>query len=598
VVLRLGAEKVSMYCLEQRDEMPAWEDDIRALDAEGIDIQNGWGPMEFQATGGKVSRAAFKSCTRVFDDDGRFSPLYDESETTATDCDTVLVAIGQQVDANPLVDGVEGIELSRRGTIEVDRVTLETGRTGVFAGGDATTGPAVAIEAVAQGQEAAVSISRYLEGRGLLEDRPSKPVGEDWAPIPTWRTQEPRAAMHELEAAERVASFEEVELGFSEEAARDEAARCIACGVCSECKLCVDACEAKAIDHSMQDEVKELEVGSIIVATGFDALDPTPMDQYGYGKYANVFTNLEFERLSNATGPTSGKLLLRDPEDRFKFTRAPKSVAILHCIGSRDTKYHEYCSRTCCMYALKYAHLLKDKCGGETQVFNFYIDMRCFGKGYEEFLQRVQREGVRMIRGKAARVTDEALSDDEKGMLVVVAEDTLSGQMLRVPVEMVVLCTAMEARADAPEVARRFGISVGSDGFFLEEHPKLEPVSTPTSGVFLAGTCQGPKDIPDTVAQAKGAASEALALSASGRVEVAPMVSGIDPDLCIGCQACIGLCPYSAIGFDERHGVSVVNEAMCKGCGSCAAHCPSGAAKIRHFTDQQIFAEIEGILAG
>jgi heterodisulfide reductase subunit A len=398
--------------------------------------------------------------------------------------------------------------------------------------------------------------------------------------------------------AERIASFEEVELGFSEEVARDEAARCIACGVCSECKLCVDACEAKAIDHSMQDEVKEIEVGSIIVATGFDALDPTPMDQYGYGRYANVFTNLEFERLSNATGPTSGKLLLRDPEDRLKFTRAPKSVAILHCIGSRDVNYHEYCSRTCCMYALKYAHLLKDKCGHETQVFNFYIDMRCFGKGYEEFFRRVQDEGVRMIRGKAALVTDDALTDEEKGMLVVVAEDTLSGQMLRVPVEMVVLCTAMEARADADEVARRFGISVGSDGFFLEEHPKLEPVSTPTAGVFLAGACQGPKDIPDTVAQAKGAASEALALSARGQVEVAPMVSGIDPDLCIGCQVCIGLCPYSAIAFDENHGVSVVNEAMCKGCGSCAAHCPSGAAEIRHFTDEQIFAEIEGILAG
>ena len=364
-----------------------------------------------------------------------------------------------------------------------------------------------------------------------------------------------------------------------------------ACGVCS------DNCVAKAIDFDQEDEVLELEVGSIIVATGFDALDPTPMKPYGYGKYPNVFTNLEFERLSNATGPTSGELLLRDPNDRFKFTRKPKSVAILHCIGSRDVNYHQYCSRTCCMYALKYAHLLKDKCGHDTEVYNFYIDMRCFGKGYEEFLNRVQSEGVRMIRGKAALVTDEAITPEEKGMLVVVAEDTLTGQVLRVPVEMVILCTAMEARSDAGEVARVFGISTGSDGFFLEEHPKLEPVSTPTTGVFLAGACQGPKDIPDTVAQAKGAASEALALSALGEVEVAPMISHIDPDVCIGCQVCIGLCPYSAIEFDWRHKVSVVNEAMCKGCGSCAAYCPSGAASIRHFTDKQIFAEIEGILA-
>jgi heterodisulfide reductase subunit A-like polyferredoxin/ferredoxin len=364
-----------------------------------------------------------------------------------------------------------------------------------------------------------------------------------------------------------------------------------ACGICSS------VCVADAIDYDQVDETVEVNVGSIIVATGFDALDPTPMEPYGYGRFPNVITNLEFERLSNATGPTSGKLLLRDDQDKYKFTRPPESVAILHCIGSRDVNYHEYCSRTCCMYALKYAHLLKDKCGHDTEVYNFYIDMRCFGKGYEEFLTRVQAEGVRMIRGKAARVTDEALDEDEEGKLVVVAEDTLTAQIVRVPVEMVVLCTAMEARADAGNVARTFGISVGSDGFFLEEHPKLAPVNTPTAGVFLAGACQGPKDIPDTVAQAKAAAAEALALSSAGHVTVAPMISGIDPDICIGCQVCIGLCPYTAIEIDPRRGVSVVNTALCKGCGSCAGWCPSGAAKVEHFTDKQIFAEIEGLLA-
>ena len=243
------------------------------------------------------------------------------------------------------------------------------------------------------------------------------------------------------------------------------------------------------------------------------------------------------------------------------------------------------------MYALKYAHLLKDKCGHDTEVFNFYIDMRCFGKGYEEFYKRVQMEGVRMVRGKPSQV------EEKDGMLVVKAEDTLSARIVEVPVEMVILCTAMEPRPDANDVSRLFGITTGHDGFFQEEHPKLEPVSTPSSGVFLAGACQGPKDIPDTVAQAKGAASEALALSASGRVEVPPVISGIDPDVCIGCQACIGLCAYSAIEFNELKGISQVNEAVCKGCGSCAAHCPSGAAKILHFTDKQVFAEIDGLLA-
>ncbi len=362
------------------------------------------------------------------------------------------------------------------------------------------------------------------------------------------------------------------------------------------CGVCADQCIAQAIDYNQQDREHKVEVGSIILATGFDPQDPSGMREYGYGHFPNVFTNLEFERLSNATGPTSGKLLLRDAEDRFRYTRPPESAAILHCIGSRDKNHHEYCSRTCCMYALKYAHLLKDKCGEQTQVFNFYIDMRCFGKGYEEFYNRVQAEGVRMIRGKAARVTDQALTEEEEGKLVVVAEDTLTNTMLRVPVEMVILCTAMEPRSDTEAVARTFGISTGTEGFFLEEHPKLEPVSTPSRGVYLAGACQGPKDIPDTVAQAKAATAEALALTSAGEVSISPMISSIDPDICVGCQVCIGLCPYTAIEYDERRAISVVNEALCQGCGSCAGHCPSGAAKVRHFTDQQIFAEIDGLL--
>lgn len=365
-----------------------------------------------------------------------------------------------------------------------------------------------------------------------------------------------------------------------------------------DCKGCENVCEANAIEHDQEDEVVTLDVGSIIVATGFDTMDPTPLEPYGYAKFANVITGLEFERLSNATGPTSGKILKKDPDNKYGFTDPPLSVAFLHCIGSRDKNYHEYCSRVCCMYALKMAHLVKDKCGHETQVYNFYIDMRCFGKGYEEFYRRIQDEGVRMIRGKAVEVTDKAEDPSEEGLLIVRAEDTLTGKMLRVPVEMVVLCTAMEPRPDALDVARIFGLSLSNDGFFMEEHPKLEPVSTPTSGVFLAGACQGPKDIPDTVGQAKAAASEAQALSTLGEVVVAPTISHIDMDVCIGCQVCIDLCAYGAIEFDEFRGISVVNEAVCKGCGSCSGYCPSGAAGIRHFAQKQIFAEIEGILAG
>jgi len=469
--------------------------------------------------------------------------------------------------------------------------------TRFFAAGDAVTGPATVIEAVAAGHRAVAAMHRYLNGEDLaqyakeLAEKESV-QGTDWQSIDAEIEKVPRVQSAHRDLEQRSKTFDEVDMSFSEEDARREAARCVDCGGCCECKLCESACEAGAINHSMPDKVSEIEVGSIIIATGFDPLDPTPMKQYGYGRYANVFTNLEFERLSNATGPTSGRLLKRDPDNRLKYTDPPKSVAILHCIGSRDINYHEYCSRTCCMYALKYAHLLKDKCGHATEVYNFYIDMRCFGKGYEEFYKSVQIEGVHMVRGKASRV------EEKDGLLMVTAEDTLSASMVTVPVEMVILCTAMEARPDANDVARIFGISTGSDGFFQEEHPKLEPVSTPSSGIFIGGACQGPKDIPDTVAQAKGAAAEALVLSASGQVAVSPLISSIDADICIGCKVCIELCPYSAIEFNELKGISVVNEAVCKGCGSCSGYCPSGAARVRHFTNNQVFSEIEGLLSG
>jgi heterodisulfide reductase subunit A len=356
-----------------------------------------------------------------------------------------------------------------------------------------------------------------------------------------------------------------------------------------KCRTCEKNCPSGAIDFAQQETRVTVEVGTIVMATGFAAFDPTPLGQYGFGRFPEVYTALQFERLNNAVGPTGGRIVMKNG-------RPPKAVAIIHCVGSRDAHHHPYCSRVCCMYALKYDHLIKDKLGHDTRVYNFYIDLRCFGKGYEEFSERVQKEGVTFIRGRPAEVTDEARSPEEEGRLVVVGEDTLLGRVLRVPVDMVVLCTAMEPRADAAAVARIFGISQGLDKFFLEEHPKLGPVSTATDGVYLAGTCQGPKDIPDTVAHASGAACQALALATKGEVTISPTISRINPDVCIGCGICIQLCAYGAIDFDQRLGVAVVNGAMCKGCGACAGHCPSGAAQVRHFSQRAVFAEIDGLI--
>jgi heterodisulfide reductase subunit A len=594
VAKRLGAEKVTVVYRRSEREMPAYPEEIRGAAQEGIQFSYLTAPVSIRSQNGKV--IGFE-CIRTElgppDASGRQRPVPVKGSEFVIACDAVIPAIGQKT-ALSWTAGEPELKLTSKNTFSVNAYTFQSSVPYVFAAGDAVTGPATVIEAVAAGHKAVAAIERFISGEDLDQyagqAAVKEPPGTNWQKISANTGYAARVVPVHLDPAQRAENFNEVDGNFNEAAAKMEAARCVNCGGCCECKLCVSACEAKAVNHSMEHKVEEIEVGSIIVATGFDPLDPTPMQQYGYGRYANVFTNLEFERLSNATGPTGGKLLKRDPADRMKFTQPPKSVAILHCIGSRDSNYHEYCSRTCCMYALKYAHLLKDKCGHETLVYNFYIDMRCFGKGYEEFYKRVQSEGVRMVRGKASRV------EEKDGILTVTAEDTLSGRILKVPVEMVILCTAMEARSDANAVARIFGISLGSDGFFQEQHPKLEPVSTPTSGVFLAGTCQGPKDIPDTVAQAKGAAAEALALSASGKVAVDPMISSIDPDICIGCQACIGLCAYSAIEFNDLKGISEVNEAVCKGCGSCAAHCPSGAAKVRHFSDKQIFAEIDGLL--
>ncbi|MEN8244564.1 MAG: FAD-dependent oxidoreductase [Thermodesulfobacteriota bacterium] len=597
VIKRLGSREVTVVYRRTEREMPAYAEEIEGAREEGIDIQYLTSPVGILSQGGKVT-----GCTCIRnelgppDASGRRRPVPVKDTEFVIPCDCVVPAIGQKVVGDWVADE-PGLGLTRRNTFQVDPLTMQTGIPDLFAAGDAVTGPTTVIEAVAAGHKAVAAMHVFLNDKEI--ELPAGQAGKQESPGSNWKPltenipKKDRVVSRQLDAAQRTQTFQEVDCSFSEQDARAEAARCVDCGGCCECKLCVAACEAKAIDHAMQDTVEEIEVGSIIVATGFDPLDPAPMQQYGYGKLANVFTNLEFERLSNATGPTSGRLLKRDPRNWLAFTDPPKSVAILHCIGSRDINFHEYCSRTCCMYALKYAHLLKDKCGHDTEIYNFYIDMRCFGKGYEEFYRRVQGEGVRMIRGKAARV-----AEGEKGLLTVTAEDTLSNSMVQIPVEMVILCTAMEPRADANAVSRIFGVGIGSDGFFQEQHPKLEPVSTASSGVFLAGTCQGPKDIPDTVAQAKGAAAEALALSASGHVAVSPMISYIDEDICIGCQVCIGLCPYSAIEFNPRKGVSVVNEAVCKGCGSCSGHCPSGAAKVRHFTDKQIFAEIEGLLAG
>ena len=355
-----------------------------------------------------------------------------------------------------------------------------------------------------------------------------------------------------------------------------------------ECKICEEFCSPNAINFEQEDEIIEVEVGSIILTTGFNVFDPTPIYQYGYKRLDNVITSLEFERLVSSTGPTEGNIVLKDGS-------TPESIAIIHCVGSRDEKYHEYCSRVCCMHSLKYSHLIKEKTK-DADVYQFYMDMRCFGKGYEEFYKRISDEGVNFIRGKPSEVTDRAITEEEQGKLVVVAEDSLLSALIRVPVDMVILSVALEPQTDAETIARLFNISRSADGFFLEKHPKLDPVATMTDGIFVAGCCQGPKDIPDTVAQASATAAEALVMISRGKVEIEAATAIIDERICSGCRFCELVCPYSAISFDEEKRVCRVNEVLCKGCGACVGICTSDAVSLSHFTNEQILAQMEGML--
>ena len=355
-----------------------------------------------------------------------------------------------------------------------------------------------------------------------------------------------------------------------------------------KCGICKKFCEREAINYEDKEKVTKVKIGTIIIATGYKFAKPGVVKDYGYGTYDNVLTALEFERLNNASGPTTGEIVLKNGSK-------PQSVAILHCIGSRDKNYNEYCSKVCCMYSLKFAHLVREKTGAE--VFEFYIDIRSPGKSYEEFYNRVREEDVHLIRGKVAQVTNIAINDEEKDKLIVIGENTLTGQRMRVPVDMVILSTGLESQEDVIDMSRLVKVAVDKDGFFLEKHPKLAPVETASDGIYIAGCCAGPKDIPETVASAQAASSQSLKLISKGKVEVQGATGYIDPELCAGCKICISNCTYNAIDFDEKKKVSVINEVVCKGCGTCAAVCPSGAARARHFDGKQVLNEIDGVLS-
>lgn len=355
---------------------------------------------------------------------------------------------------------------------------------------------------------------------------------------------------------------------------------------CIECYKCVDACGARqAINFDQKPEEIELEVGAIIVATGYDIYLPYDNQLYGYGKYTNVITSLEFERLILAAGPTGGKVV------RASDGQKPHSVAFIQCVGSRDTNKYPYCSNFCCMYTLKHVVQLKEKYKEDVEVYVFYMDMRTNFKGFEEFYQRARELGVNFIRGRVSRI----LEVPETKNLIIHAEDANLGMPIEIEADMVVLATAAIPKRGTEEVARILNLTRGADGFFMESHPKLKPLDAPTDGIFLAGACQGPKDIPYSVSQGCGAAARAATVLSKPKWKIEPIIAVVDPAKCRNvttkCGICAERCPYGAIKAEEKQPAQVIT-AMCHGCGTCVAECPADAIQQMHFTDAQILAQL------
>jgi len=359
---------------------------------------------------------------------------------------------------------------------------------------------------------------------------------------------------------------------------------------CIECYKCVDACGARqAINFEQQPEEIELEVGTIIVSTGYDIYLPYDNPLYGYGKYTNVITSLEFERLILAAGPTGGKVL------RASDGKKPHSVAFIQCVGSRDTNKYPYCSNFCCMYTLKHVIQLKEKYKEDIEVYVFYMDMRSNFKGFEEFYQRARELGANFVRGRPSRVFEVP----ETKNLIIYAEDIGLGQPIEVEAELVVLATAAVPKKGTDEMARILNVTRGTDGFFMESHPKLKPIDAPTDGIFFAGACQAPKDIPYSVSQGSGAASRAATVLSKPTWKIEPIIAVVDPDKCRNvktkCGICAQRCPYGAMKAEEGKPAKVT-AAMCHGCGTCVAECPADAITQMHFTDAQIFAQVRAAL--
>ncbi len=495
--LRLGAEEVHIVYRRSREEMPAYPFEIEEALREGVHLHTLVTPKKVMGGKGVLKGLeCLKNRLGEPDSSGRRIPIPLEGSEFFISTDHVIAAVGQTVDKS-FVAGLDEVAFSKYGLLEVNPDTLETTKKGVFAGGDVVTGPKTVIEAIAQGKNAAASISAYLQGKEMPSFEEGESREKDYRPIDPNEAKIPRATIPTLDAAERVRNFRETNLSMDEQIAQREADRCLDCGLCCECFQCVEACKAEAVNHHMTDRWLDLSVGGIILAPGYQPYDPAIYDTYHYGRFPNVVTSLEFERILSASGPSGGHLVR--PSDK----REPKKIAWIQCVGSRNTQVGDkgYCSAVCCTYAIKQAMIAKEHSSEPLDTAIFYIDVRTHGKDFERYYNRAKDQmGIRFVK---SRINTVEFGDEPGGLKVKYTDE--AGRVVQEDFDMVVLSVGLDIPQESLDLARKLGVQL--DHYNFATTSSFEPVYTSRPGVYACGVFEAPKDIPDTVAQASAAAA-------------------------------------------------------------------------------------------
>ena len=575
---------VTLVYRRTKVEMPANASEVDEAREEGLKVEFLVRPLAIAGANGAATSIKLQRCELGEPDgSGRRQPVTVEGSEFELEADTIVFAVGQAL-VDDFAQGCDGLALEN-GQICIDRDTMMTTRNGVFAGGDAAAlGFYTAIEAVAAGRRGAAAVHNFLRGERLLpvwhdEREIARPSDQELAAIAIGQ----RVPMTMVDGLVRRGDWGDVSRGYSAEEAVAEAGRCLNCAVCSECDSCVRACSSGAVDWDQTDVAEDIAVGAVIIATGHQEFDARRKRPLGYGRFENVLTQSQLARLLAAAGPTAGEL------ERPSDGAVPQRVLMLQCVGSRDctTSGNEHCSAICCLFATLHSSLIKQHYP-DAEVTVGYTDLRAPGKAHEEYYKLVQERGVRYVRGRVSEIIEE---HDKR--LRVRFEDTLTGRKNEELFDLVVLSAGLEASAGTADIAHVAGLQTAGAGFIKEFHPKLAPVDTQRTGMFVAGTAQGPKSIPDSIAQAKAAAARAISMLSTGFVLTPAQVAASDPAVCIGCGVCESVCPQGAVVLTVGAGAhAVVDANVCRGCGICNAECPSGAIQLGGFSDDEVLAEV------